>query len=56
MTLAGRPDDVARAVIRLARGGIRQFLMVPVPAHGTAETLIERFQTEVMPLVRAAGM
>jgi 5,10-methylenetetrahydromethanopterin reductase len=55
LTLAGPPAEVARGVIRLARGGATQFMLYPMAADGRPETVIERFQTEVMPLVRAAG-
>jgi 5,10-methylenetetrahydromethanopterin reductase len=56
LTLAGPPDEVAGGVIRLARGGATQFMLYPTAAHGPVETVIERFQSEVMPLVRAAGV
>jgi 5,10-methylenetetrahydromethanopterin reductase len=56
VTLAGPPDVVADGVIRLARGGITQFIVYPQAAAGaTAEDVVERFQTNVMPRVRAAG-
>ena len=53
VTLAGPPDVVADGVIRLARGGITQFTIYPMAARGSADTVIERFQTEVMTRVRA---
>jgi 5,10-methylenetetrahydromethanopterin reductase len=56
VTLVGPPADVAAGVVRLARGGITQFLAFPLAADGRIEDVIERFQTEVMPLVRAAGV
>jgi alkanesulfonate monooxygenase SsuD/methylene tetrahydromethanopterin reductase-like flavin-dependent oxidoreductase (luciferase family) len=55
VTLAGPPDEVAAGVIRLARSGIRQFMLYPMAPGGRIETTVERFQQEVMPLVRAAG-
>lgn len=55
VTLAGPPDVVADGVIRLARGGITQLTVFPLAADGRPEAVIERFQTEVMPRVRAAG-
>jgi 5,10-methylenetetrahydromethanopterin reductase len=54
VTLAGPPAVVARGVARLARGGIGQLMVYPVPSDGRLETTIERFQREVMPLARAA--
>jgi 5,10-methylenetetrahydromethanopterin reductase len=56
VTLAGPPDEVAAGVIRLARSGITQFLLYPLALDGRVETTIERFQREVMPAARAAGM
>ena len=56
VTLAGPPDVVADGVIRLARGGVTQFTVYPMPVAGPAETVIERFQAEVMSRVRAAGL
>jgi 5,10-methylenetetrahydromethanopterin reductase len=56
VTLAGPPDIVADGVIRLARGGITQFTIYPMAAAGPAETVIDRFQAEVMPRVRKAGV
>lgn len=52
VTLAGPPAVVARGVARLARGGIAQLMVYPLDVDGRAETTIERFQREVMPLVR----
>ena len=52
VTLAGPPAVVARGVARLARGGITQLMIYPLAADGRVETTIERFQREVMPLVR----
>ncbi len=52
VTLAGPPDAVARGVARLARGGISQVMIYPLGRDGRADTTIERFQREVMPLVR----
>jgi alkanesulfonate monooxygenase SsuD/methylene tetrahydromethanopterin reductase-like flavin-dependent oxidoreductase (luciferase family) len=54
VTLAGSPGDVAAGVTRLARGGITQLMVYPVGRDGRPEPTIERFQTEVMPLVRQA--
>jgi alkanesulfonate monooxygenase SsuD/methylene tetrahydromethanopterin reductase-like flavin-dependent oxidoreductase (luciferase family) len=56
VTLAGLPAHVAAGVIRLARGGITQFMAFPVAPDGRLEVQIERFQAEVMPIVRAAGV
>ena len=56
VTLAGPPDEVAAGVIRLARQGITQFMLYPMSPDGRIETTIERFQAEVMPRVRAAGL
>jgi alkanesulfonate monooxygenase SsuD/methylene tetrahydromethanopterin reductase-like flavin-dependent oxidoreductase (luciferase family) len=55
VTLAGPPDEVAAGVVRLARGGIGQFILYPLAPDGRFETVIERFATEVMPRVRATG-
>ena len=55
VTLAGPPDEVAAGVIRLGRSGITQFMLYPLAVDGRVETTIERFQRELMPLVRAAG-
>jgi 5,10-methylenetetrahydromethanopterin reductase len=55
VTLAGPPEDVAAGVIRLARQGVTQFMLYPVSPDGRIEVVIERFQREVMPRVRAAG-
>jgi 5,10-methylenetetrahydromethanopterin reductase len=56
VTLAGPPGEVAAGVIRLARSGITQFMLYPLAIDGQVEATIERFQCEVMPAVRAAGM
>jgi alkanesulfonate monooxygenase SsuD/methylene tetrahydromethanopterin reductase-like flavin-dependent oxidoreductase (luciferase family) len=56
VTLAGPPDDVAAGVIRLARSGIGQFMLYPLAPDGRIEHTIERFQREVMPRVREAGL
>ncbi len=53
VTLTGTPDDVAAEVTRLARAGIGQLMIYPMAPDGRIETVIERFQTEVMPAVRA---
>ncbi|MGH7369108.1 MAG: LLM class flavin-dependent oxidoreductase [Candidatus Rokuibacteriota bacterium] len=55
VTLAGPPDEVAAGVIRLARQGVTQFMLYPMSPEGRVEVVIERFQREVMPRVRAAG-
>ncbi len=55
VTLAGPPDVVADGVIRLARGGATHFMIYPMAATGPVERVIERFQADVMPRVRAAG-
>jgi hypothetical protein len=46
---------VAAGVVRLARQGITQIMLYPLSPHGRIELVIERFQKEVMPRVRAAG-
>jgi len=53
VTLAGPPDAIAPAVIRLARSGISEILLYPLAVDGRIEATIERFQAEVMPRVRA---
>jgi 5,10-methylenetetrahydromethanopterin reductase len=55
VTLAGPPDVVAEGVVRLARGGATQLLVYPLAADGNVDGVVERFQSEVMPRVRAAG-
>jgi 5,10-methylenetetrahydromethanopterin reductase len=55
VTLAGPPDEVAAGVVRLARRGATQLMLYPVSPDGQIEVVIERFQQEVMPRVRAAG-
>jgi 5,10-methylenetetrahydromethanopterin reductase len=52
-TLAGPPAEVAAEVARLARAGITQLIVAPIAPDGHIEATIERFQTEVMPRVRA---
>jgi 5,10-methylenetetrahydromethanopterin reductase len=52
LTLAGPPAEVAAGVLRIARGGITQFILAPVAPDGRIEATIERFQSEVMPHVR----
>jgi 5,10-methylenetetrahydromethanopterin reductase len=54
VTLTGPPDDVAADVLRLARGGIGQLMIYPMAVDGRVDRVIERFQTEVMPRVRAS--
>jgi 5,10-methylenetetrahydromethanopterin reductase len=56
VTLAGPAGEVAEGVIRLARGGITQFMVYPLSVDGRIETTVERFQEDVMPRVRAAGL
>ena len=56
VTLAGPPDEVAAGVVRLGQHGITQFMLYPMSPDGRIETTIERFQSEVMPHVRAAGL
>lgn len=51
-TLTGPPTDVAAGVARLARAGITQLMIYPMAPDGRIDTVIERFQTEVMPRVR----
>jgi 5,10-methylenetetrahydromethanopterin reductase len=52
VTLAGPPAAIAESVIRLARSGIGQLMVYPLGPDGRIRTTLERFQTEVMPLVR----
>ena len=52
VTLAGPPREVADGVIRLARGGMGQLMVYPLGPGGRIETTLERFQADVMPLVR----
>ena len=56
VTLAGPPEEVAAGVARLARQGVTQFMLYPLAPDGRIEVVIERFQTEVMARVRAAGL
>jgi 5,10-methylenetetrahydromethanopterin reductase len=56
VTLAGPREEVAAGVIRLARQGVTQFMLYPVSPDGRIEVVIERFQREVMPRVRDAGL
>jgi 5,10-methylenetetrahydromethanopterin reductase len=52
-TLTGPPAVVAGEVVRLARAGITEVMIYPLAvAGGGPETTVERFQREVMPLVR----
>jgi len=51
-TLTGPPSVVAAEVVRLARAGIAQVMIYPLAVDGRLETTVERFQREVMPLVR----
>ena len=53
VTLTGPPKDVAAGVARLARAGITQLMIYPMAPDGRIDTVIERFQTEVMPCVQA---
>jgi 5,10-methylenetetrahydromethanopterin reductase len=52
VTLAGPPAAVADGVTRLARDGIGQLMVYPLGPAGRIGATLERFQTEVMPLVR----
>ena len=56
VTLAGPPEEVAAGVMRLARQGVTQLMLYPVSPDGRIEVVIERFQREVMPRVRDAGL
>jgi alkanesulfonate monooxygenase SsuD/methylene tetrahydromethanopterin reductase-like flavin-dependent oxidoreductase (luciferase family) len=56
VALAGPPDEVASGVIRLAKLGATQFMLYPVSPDGRIDVVIERFQREVMPRVRSAGL
>jgi len=53
VTLTGPPDVIAPEVARLARNGIAEIMVFPLALDGRIETTIERFQSEVMPRVRA---
>ncbi|HWN91074.1 MAG TPA: LLM class flavin-dependent oxidoreductase, partial [Verrucomicrobiae bacterium] len=53
VTLTGPPDAIAPEVVRLARSGIAEVMVYPLALDGRIETTIERFQSEVMPRVRA---
>ena len=53
VTLTGPPDVIAPEVVRLARSGIAEIMVYPLALDGRIETTIERFQSEVMPRVRA---
>ena len=53
VTLTGPPDAIAPEVVRLARSGIAEVIVYPLALDGRIETTIERFQSEVMPRVRA---
>jgi hypothetical protein len=50
-TLTGPPDVIAPELARLARSGITQVVIYPLVVDGRVETIIERFQSEVMPRV-----
>jgi 5,10-methylenetetrahydromethanopterin reductase len=52
VTLCGLPGAVAAGVARLARSGIGQLMVYPLGLDGRIAGTIERFQTDVMPLVR----
>jgi len=52
-TLTGPPAVVAADVVRIARAGITQVMIYPLGVTESGpETTVERFQREVMPLVR----
>src|SRR5262245_38494020 len=51
-TLTGPPEAIAPELVRLARRGIAEVVIYPLSVDGRVETTIERFQGEVMPLVR----
>ena len=53
VTLAGPPDAIAPEVVRLARSGVAEIMIYPLAVDGRIETTIDRFQSEVMPRVRA---
>jgi 5,10-methylenetetrahydromethanopterin reductase len=52
VTLCGPPAAVADGVTRLGRNGIGQLMVYPLGLAGDIATTIDRFQTDVMPLVR----
>ena len=51
-SLATMKAEQATLVARLARAGITQLMIYPMAPDGRIDTVIERFQTEVMPGVR----
>ncbi len=53
VTLTGPSDAIAPEVVRLAKSGIAEIMVYPLALDGRIETTIERFQSEVMPRVRA---
>ena len=52
VALTGPPAEVASGVVRLARQGVGQLMIYPMATDGNVASTIERFQTEVMPVVR----
>lgn len=54
VALTGRPADVADDVVRLVRAGVAEIMIYPMGVGGDPTPTIERFQTDVMPLVRRA--
>jgi 5,10-methylenetetrahydromethanopterin reductase len=54
VALTGPPAEVANDVVRLARAGMAEIMIYPMGVGGDPTPTIERFQTEVMPLVRRA--
>jgi 5,10-methylenetetrahydromethanopterin reductase len=54
VALTGSPAEVADDVTRLARAGVAEIMIYPMGVGGDPGPTIERFQTEVMPLVRRA--
>jgi 5,10-methylenetetrahydromethanopterin reductase len=54
LTLAGPPAEVAAEVMRLVRAGITQLIVSPIAPDGRIDATIERFQSDVMPRVRAS--
>lgn len=50
LTVAGTPDEVAESIRRMARRGVGQLIVYPVPCHGdTEENVLRRLATEIIP-------
>jgi alkanesulfonate monooxygenase SsuD/methylene tetrahydromethanopterin reductase-like flavin-dependent oxidoreductase (luciferase family) len=54
LTVAGTADDVISSICRMARRGVGQLMVYPIPCPGTnSEQVLERLATDVMPIVNA---